>query len=832
MNNNVHEKKILLVEDLEEFYAPIMRWLKEEDYKVRLATSRKEAQSALASDHFHMGIIDIRLVHEDKDNEDGLLLLEDIREMGLTAYFPSIILTAHGSKERVLRAFRDLGVSGFIEKETGFRRKLLDAVDDVFNNKVKIKFDLQYLGNAEQIFREVAEDVNWSMTTPPPPSVLAPQIQDVFGRLFADADRVHVSKLKPGLTGAAVVRVQPMYEKGELGRSYVAKIGRKDKVETESDRYETNVVRFLPVNTVGHMGVEYSRDIGALLYTLAENENSRLVEFDEYYYHATAEAIVESLSNLFHKTCRNWYDPRQLEMGDLPQLYFDAFRMDETKLINRIQIVLPEFDPTSEMFRFAPDGAPMRNPISWLRTYRDELVMPVHQCITHGDLTGRNIMVDETGKCWLIDFYRTYRSHILRDFIILETDIMYRLLPLVGMVEFLQMQKFLLEADRAGMLPTLPANMSSELQKAIQIVFELRKMAYLFARSLNATPESVRKEYLGSLLMGTLNAVRMRHIEEQRKLQAMHTAVLLVGEMDRLAGRTPMNAAADVVGAAGKSKPMVSMEDSGFFAPALAMATAQQRYLAEQMVAGEVMLFLGTAVPGGGPWPNEAQLAQSLMKEIDYTAVGNEKAQKLFAFYMNKLGDRETLIDKHIEYYQTATRPKLFRRIAKLNWTAVFTTLQHEFLEEAYQNTDKTCVTIEPPTLEKCENSSAVPIYKIYGTINETHRRDKIHDLPITEYDYRNRQTVAREQTYWQKIGQALDEGISILMLCATEDELMSAYGQYLPSDTSGLIWMAGGAFSEEEQDVYRNLNLRVLPDHPAELLTVLYSLLSVEGHI
>ena len=832
MSNNVHEKKILLVEDLEEFYAPMMRWLKEEDYKVRLATSRKEARSALESDHFHMGIIDIRLEHEDKDNEDGLLLLEDIREMGLTDYFPSIILTAHGSKERVLRAFRDLGVSGFIEKEAGFRRKLLDEVDEVFANEVKIKFDLQYLGNAEQIFHEVAEDVNWSMTTPPPASVLAPQIQDVFGRLFSDADRVHVSKLKPGLTGAAVVRVQPMYEKGEMGRSYVAKVGRKDKVETESDRYEMNVVRFLPVNTVGHMGVEYSRHIGALLYTLAENENTRLVEFDEYYYQATPEELIESLSNLFHKTCRNWYDPRQLEIGDLPQLYFDAFRMDETKLINRIQIVLPDFDPSSETFRFSPDGEPMRNPISWLRKYRDELVMPVHQCITHGDLTGRNIMVDETGKCWLIDFYRTYRSHILRDFIILETDIIYRLLPLIGMVDFLKMQAFLLEADRAGMLPTLPEDMPSEVRKVIQVVFEMRKMAYVFARSLNGTSDSVRKEYLASLLMGTLNAVRMRHIEEQRKLQAMHSAVLIIGEMDRLVGRVPTNTIADVVGAAGQTKPMMPMEDSGFFAPALAMATAQQRYLAEQMIAGDVILFLGTAVPSGGPWPNAGQLAQSLMKEIDYTSVGDEKAQKLFAFYMNKLGDREALIDKHIEYYQAATRPKLFKRIAKLNWTAVFTTLQHEFLEEAYANAEKESIPIETISQEKCEESTAVPIYKIYGTINEAHRTTAPQDLPITEYDYRNRLTVVREQAYWQKIGEALDAGTSLLMLCATEDELMSAYGQYLPSDSSGLIWMAGGAFSEEEQDVYRNLNLRVLPDHPAELLTVIYSLLSVEGHV
>ena len=683
MGDGVHERKILLVEDLEQFYTPIMRWLKEDGYRVRLATSRKEAQSALESDHFHMGLIDIQLVDGDERNEDGLLLLEDIDKMGLTNHFPTIILTAHGNKDRVLRAFRDLGVSGFIEKKPGFRRELLDEVERVFQEEVRIKFDLAYSENAEQIFREVAQDVNWSMATAPPSAILAPQIQDLFGRLFADADRVHVAKLQPGLTGAAVVRVQPTYTNGGTGRSYVAKIGRKDKVETESDRYETNVVRFLPVNTVGHMGVEYSRHIGALLYTLAENENARLVEFDEYYYQAEPDEIIESLNNLFQKTCKNWYESRQLEMGDIRQLYYDAFRMDETKLVNRIQIVLPDFDPSAETFRFSPDELPLRNPVAWLRLYRDELVMPVNQCITHGDLTGRNIMVDETGKCWLIDFYRTYRSHILRDFMVLETDIVYRLLPLLSMVDFLKMQETLMEADRTGMLPVLPAELTSEVHKAIQVVFALRQMAHSFARSVNGSVETARKEHLASVLMGTLNVVRLRHIEEQRKLQAMHSAVLIVGELDRLAGRIPTGTLADMFDSASQTKPVMPMEDSGFYAPALALATAQQRFLADQMVAGKVMLFLGSDVPKGGPWPNEGHLAQSLMKEIDYTSVGDEKAQKLFAFYMNKMGDRHTLIDRHIEYYKQATRPKLFRRIAKLNWTAVFTTLQHEFLRRS-----------------------------------------------------------------------------------------------------------------------------------------------------
>jgi hypothetical protein len=357
-------------------------------------------------------------------------------------------------------------------------------------------------------------------------------------------------------------------------------------------------------------------------------------------------------------------------------------------------------------------------------------------------------------------------------------------------------------------------------------------MAHEFARSLSSTPEMARREHLASLLMGVLNVVRLRHIEEQRKLQAMHAAVLIIGELDRLTGRAPVETLLDMVDDAVHMTAVMPLEDSGFYAPALAMATAQQRFLAERLVSGNVMVFMGTAVPRGGPWPNEGHLAQSLMKEIDYAALGDEKAQKLFAFYMNKMGDRRLLLERHLAYYERAARPKLFRRIAKLNWTAVFTTLQHEFLEEAYAGLDRPVDIILSPEKEPCPESGVTPIYKIYGTLNEEHKNDPAHQLPITEYDYRNRMTVTQEQKFWQKIGRTLDEGTSLLMLCATEDELMAAYGQYLPTETSGLIWMAGGAFSEEEQDVYRNLNFRVLPDHPSELLTVLYSLLLVEGRV
>ena len=67
-------------------------------------------------------------------------------------------------------------------------------------------------------------------------------------------------------------------------------------------------------------------------------------------------------------------------------------------------------------------------------------------------------------------------------------------------------------------------------------------------------------------------------------------------------------------------------------------------------------------------------------------------------------------------------------------------------------------------------------------------------------------------------------------MLYPSEDELMSAYQYCQPATASGLIWMAGANISEEEQDVYRNLDFRVFPDAPGQLLKVLFTLTNYGG--
>lgn len=505
-----HQFRILLVEDDERSYDPMARWLKEDGNVVRLATSYREAKSALETDHFHLAIIDIKLVDEDPENTEGLQLLEDIERLQLREIMPAIILTAH--QQYALKAW-DLKADKLIIKESGYLKALLTTVNELKANKIKINFDLEYVSDSLNVLEDVAEDVNWSMAERPSTKLLAPQVRDLFGKLFVDARSLFVSKLKPGLTGAAVVRIQPTWN-GGLGRSYVAKVGRKDKVETEQRHYEANVKHFLTANAVTQADVHYSRHLGTLLYTFAENQGVALKEFDDFYHRNDASHIIASLRELFEQTYRYWFANPERVLADLRTLYYEAFQLDRKKLIGRIQIVLPELDSEAEFIQLTPGKEKVLNPIAWLDTHREECVMQVHKTITHGDLTGRNIMVDEGGKCWLIDFYRTFKSHILRDFVILESDIKYRLMSLLSLTDFLHLEEALLEADRQNQPPILPPSFSKDARKAAEVIFDLRQLAHKYASNYNTKANDARKEYLLSQLMGTLNVVRLRHISE------------------------------------------------------------------------------------------------------------------------------------------------------------------------------------------------------------------------------------------------------------------------------------------------------------------------------
>ncbi len=137
-----HAKEILLVEDLERFSTPLMRWLDGEGYRVTLADTYDKALSALDEKHFHLAIVDIRLQDDDEENEQGMTLLGDVEKRQLDDVMPCIMLTAYARVDTILEATQEYQVARYIQKKSGYRTELLKAVRELFDGQIKISSHL------------------------------------------------------------------------------------------------------------------------------------------------------------------------------------------------------------------------------------------------------------------------------------------------------------------------------------------------------------------------------------------------------------------------------------------------------------------------------------------------------------------------------------------------------------------------------------------------------------------------------------------------------------------------------------------------------------------
>lgn len=133
----MHKGRILVVDDLPDVRETLSGLLLDEGYNVCSAATRAEALQKLNTKYFHVAVVDVRLDEADEDNQEGLLLMHEIKER-----YPSvavIILTGYASVKMVretLEPDRE-GVSpafGFLEKAE--IEKLPEYVERVFERAV------------------------------------------------------------------------------------------------------------------------------------------------------------------------------------------------------------------------------------------------------------------------------------------------------------------------------------------------------------------------------------------------------------------------------------------------------------------------------------------------------------------------------------------------------------------------------------------------------------------------------------------------------------------------------------------------------------------------
>lgn len=227
------------------------------------------------------------------------------------------------------------------------------------------------------------------------------------------------------------------------GHSLVLKVWRDEKTKPFAIKFarsqnilnEERNYKFIKDDILGDFHADLKEsvifwDLGAIFYTLVGLSSREWRNFREFYLNTDAHsAILRPLLHFFSEAWGELYKRRDELKVSLFVTYDEA--LTRGKALNLTER-LEKFPEQGKLLYLSDLSISMINPISWVLRHKEESIFPptysVYKAITHGDLHGDNLIVDDS-HAWAIDFERSGWGHILRDFVELELDIISRLIP-------------------------------------------------------------------------------------------------------------------------------------------------------------------------------------------------------------------------------------------------------------------------------------------------------------------------------------------------------------------------------------------------------------------
>jgi CheY-like chemotaxis protein len=495
-------------------------------YQVFIASTLSEAAEFLVQQRVHVALLDIRM-EADSDPTDtsglGFAALVD-------PVVVKIIITGYPSYEAAKEALgpiTGMPAVDFITKQEG-PGPLLAALERAFQEKVKINFDLRIHWQDGLTLEQVAQEIELQDYAL---AVVTSEVEEVLGKLFFTADEIIVSPLisdgrsrLSSQSGAAILRVEPNYREGGWGAPVVVKLTSREKAVREADNYKRFVRDF--IGGYRRTNLDWFAEthlLGGLIYSLVGTSLEETIDLGSFYVQHDSDKIITTLDHFFAKTCHLWYDNRKpRQVLNLTQSYREALKLSRAKIEAALRAEKLEEFIAPLSLQFPGLEQTFVNPLHWFEG-RNDWVALVHTCVTHGDLHSRNVLIDERGQAWIIDFYRTGEGHLLRDLIELETDVKFALLGATDLPVLLKFEVALLAARRLGDTLSSPDfSTRPELEKAFAVIAYLRGIA---GRLLGA--ETEMEEYYWGLFLLTLNALRLKSIDRLKKRHALLSAALL-----------------------------------------------------------------------------------------------------------------------------------------------------------------------------------------------------------------------------------------------------------------------------------------------------------------
>lgn len=539
--------RILVVDDAPELLSKLRGLLDAVGCSIITATSRAEALALLQQKLFHIAVIDVRLEDSDPRNREGLQLVRELREID-----PSmgvIIMSVHADIQDVLDMIQTLpgktGVfevsrslaSRFIYKSPSELEKLPEVVYQVFQDVVKIDWKVK-ISDPRGLIPLLSCNMYCSKAPPPPAEQIKVELDELLRKLFAAHDRIDlipIAAQKSGYSKAHVIQVD-RYEGGEKGASQIAKIGEHALIEREIMRFREHIGRLTDVNRypVALTPIHRTRTLGAMIYTFL-NMNGRIIDFAQvYHYLGSQERIDHLLKNLFTDTLsmQRRHTHGLFQGANLGAIYTELLRIKPDELMAKQEelLTLVKAIRKGEYARkfYLRDGTGMLNPTAFALT--ETLKNDYYEATIHGDLHGRNVLVDKRWDTWLIDFADLGRGPMLQDFITMETWLLISSIDNVSPSQLFAWSRALF-ASRDEFYPGLPETLKliAPIRKAHQSILTVRRLAL---EGRMGDPDVARRAYLIGLLFTLLRLMASKFLPSLKRFHALICASLVAGLLD------------------------------------------------------------------------------------------------------------------------------------------------------------------------------------------------------------------------------------------------------------------------------------------------------------
>jgi anti-anti-sigma factor len=337
--------------------------------------------------------------------------------------------------------------------------------------------------------------------------------------------KVLLSRISGGFSGSLVFRASVTDRSGRKQMPFVMKLGPWSIISDEIRGYTECVERYILNSSTRLIQHRKVGEFGGILYNFVGigGPSSRLIALEDYYRANSPEKIEVVFEHLFRVVLNNWYgqpvrcDIALYEEYQKPPLY------EQTR-----EYAISHFGVTAseQVIELPFNLGKSANPLYFIEhtiPSRISVKSPAYSAPQHGDLNLKNVLLDQDGQMWLIDFSDTKISHNLRDIAKMETVIRTEMVFFSSREDVCRMadcDQSIITFDNLEDLPGIDdRDLPDDMKKAFRIIRKLRYYADLVT-ILDKDPD----QYLMALLWYTLPVLWYRSVGEHGKVYAWITA--------------------------------------------------------------------------------------------------------------------------------------------------------------------------------------------------------------------------------------------------------------------------------------------------------------------